>query len=188
MWYEEGGLYMSLLVKHVLTDCCVMKRTWTTSKAPAGITPSFWEYVCSPLGSESHTRNHAHRVIYSKQKANRQADKCTNAHQSLPFAIFCPAILPFLARSLSLSHTNTQPLRWGNWMWQQILRGLLAGYQVNLWNGTHLTPAGWLWHLQQTWLNHSSKDWRLKTVASSSSAQVFSLSFWARQGNSEVTK
>lgn len=53
-------------------------------------------------------------------------------------------------------------------MWQQILRGLLAGYQVNLWNGTHLTPAGWLWHLQQTRLNHSSYHWRLNTVASSS--------------------
>lgn len=89
----------------------------------------------------------------STEGANvRQADtdKLTNTHQCLPFGtIHCLAILPFFSVSLSLSHTNTQSLRWGNWMWQQILRGLLAGYQVNLWNGTHLTPAGWLWHLQR---------------------------------------
>lgn len=178
---EEGGLYAPPLVKHVLTDRCVMKMTWTTSKAPVGITPSFWEYVSSPLGSDSctHSFTHEHKHTRTHTEAytvnRKQTDKLTNAHQSLPFAIFWPAILLFLTRSLLPSHTNTQPLRWGNWMWQQILRGLLAGYQVNLWNGTHLTPAGWLWHLQQTWLNHSSKDWRLKTVASSRSAEVFSL-------------
>lgn len=118
---------------------------------------------------------HAH--THGKQETGKQTDTQAHKHPSISFLSppcpVSPAWLfppPFL-----LSHTNTQPLRWGNWMWQQILRGLLAGYQVNLWNITHLTPAGWLWHLQQKWLNHSSRDSRVNTVGSFSSADVFSL-------------
>lgn len=116
---------------------------------------------------------HTHR----KQTADKQTDTQAYKRPSISF-LSRPCNLSLsclLLLSILLSHTNTQPLRWGNWMWQQILRGLLAGYQVNLWNVTHLTLAGWLWHLQQTRLNHFSKDWRLNTVASSSSAEVFSL-------------
>lgn len=162
----------------------VMRMTPPTSKAPVEITLTFWQHFHTPLrcGSCRHGRTwisthigrHTHK--HRKQTTDKQTDTQASKYSSISFLLhyILPVRLVFSV-SLLLSHTNTQPLRWGNWMWQQILRGLLAGYQVNLWNGTHLTPAGWLWHLQQTRLSHSSEDWRLNTVASSSSAEVFSL-------------
>lgn len=170
----------------------VMRMTRPTSKARGKITLTFWQHFCTLLGCAScrhgrtriNTDTHTHRQIhsYTQMADNKHAD----IHQPLSFQYYILSLSLSVLIFLSplLSHTNTQPLRWGNWMWQQILRGLLAGYQVNLWNGTHLTPAGWLWHLQQTQLNHSSKDWRLNTVFSSSSAEAFSLFM----SSAEVTK
>lgn len=166
----------------------VMRTTRPASKAPVEITLTFWQHFYTPLGCASCrpgctristlTHTQGDTLIYPKSKKDKQTDTQASKHPSMssfsapyPFSPSC-----FFSLSLLRFHIqNTQPLRWGNWMWQQILRGLLAGYQVNLWNVTHLTPAGWLWHLQETRLNHSRKDWRLNTVASSSSVEVFSL-------------
>lgn len=79
-----------------------------------------------------------------------------------------PTPLPavsFLMILLSHPCTTSQPLRWANGMWRPIQWEELSGCQVNLWKGTHLTPAGWLWHQQQTRLTHFSRDWKLKTIA-----------------------
>lgn len=110
---------------------------------------TFWQHSFTLLRCATCTgicvHNNTH--VYT-ETTNRHEATDTHAHQSLSLQL---GIL-----SLSLPRTNTQPLGWGNWMWQQILRGLSAGYQVNLWNVTHLAPAGWRWHLQETRLNHSS--------------------------------
>lgn len=129
-------------------------------------------------GDLPHTNTH----IYScgwRRANNKQADKPTSVqtHPSLPFTtVLSFGILPHPlcihthAHTRARTHTQTQPLRWGNWMWQQSLGGLFGGYRVNLWNRTQLTPAGWFWHPQQTSLSHYSNHWGLNTAASCTSA------------------
>ena len=145
----------------------------TDFKRHRWISLTLWQHSYTPLRCASHTHTHTDTHTHKKQTD-------TQAHKHPSISIL-PALYT-LSLSLSLSRlalvftfTNTQSLGWGNWMWQQILRGLLAGYQVNLWNVTHLAPAGWLWHLQETRLNHSSGDLRLNTEASSPAAELFSL-------------
>lgn len=114
LWYDRCDMRKVVyvpLVKHALTDRCVMKMTRTTSKAPAGITPSFWEYVCSPLGSDSCTRihtwaqTHARRVTYSKQKADKQTSLQTLINLFLSLYSVLPSCLS--SRALSCLHIQT---------------------------------------------------------------------------------
>lgn len=135
-----------------------MTRESWRSRAGAGQTLNdeewwiFWQRFHTALGCLSRTRRCTHI-------SHLNWDPCwkdTPAYMSL----FCLHSSRF---TVLFFHIKTQPLSLGNWMWQEILGGLLAGYQVNLWNVTHLTPAGWLWHRQKTHLNHCCKQWRLNT-------------------------